>query len=158
MSGLSKKERWTTGGAVARFHLEHVVARQNRNLLSPRDCRSLASRWVQAVLGVALAASETPVALSRNVCRLSVDPAGLRIREWPTEKIMPTRRIFTGVSRFLCAIVVTLCLGCFLIPNGWGETVGGPPVIELEGAWDFRFDAAGAGEAGGWYKTDVAGA
>jgi beta-galactosidase/beta-glucuronidase len=71
---------------------------------------------------------------------------------------MPTRRIFTGVSRFLCAIVVTLCLGCFLIPNGWGETVGGPPVIELEGAWDFRFDAAGAGEAGGWYKTDVAGA
>ena len=54
--------------------------------------------------------------------------------------------------RLLCCLLLTLAWASM-----WGETVGGTPIADLGGTWDFRFDAQGAGEMNGWYKADVPG-
>ena len=52
----------------------------------------------------------------------------------------------------LCSLLLILTWG-----SACGETVGGTPILDLAGKWEFRFDAESAGEAASWYTAETTG-
>jgi beta-glucuronidase len=54
-------------------------------------------------------------------------------------------------------MLLSTILTCVLLPPACGETVGGAPIVKLDGKWDFRFDASNIGESQAWFKANAPG-